>query len=195
MSRPTARTAESRRNSHRDRSRMNEQRYTERAAHQTLWFRKEKLNVGGIVRANITHGLPDTPDLSQRECDFDRHQHGNGLAEARAGRELPLPRRFHGFLIEPERRVERAHDFDVAHGAVGLNDALQQHGALNLRAHRLGGVLRLHFLEKLRRLDAVAGSIGASTGAAAPTFAEAGSGARADTGAGARAGAAATPAP
>ena len=67
----------------------------------------------------------------------------------RAGREPPLAGGLDRFLIEAERGVERADHSDVAHRAVRLHDALEQHGALNLRAHRLRGVLRLHFMSSL----------------------------------------------
>src|SRR5437773_5506209 len=45
------------------------------------------------------------PALSQRESDFDRDQHGDGLAQACAGRELPLARGSHRFLIDTERLI------------------------------------------------------------------------------------------
>ena len=55
-----------------------------------------------------------------------------------------------------------------------------QHGALNLRAHRVGGVLRLHLAHELRRGHAAAEPIGAAAGAAAAARTEARPGTRTD---------------
>ena len=75
----------------------------------------------------------------------------NRLAEARAGREAPLLGRLDRFLIEAEDRVERPDDLNVADRAVRPHDALEQDRALDLRAHRVRGVLRLHFAQDARQ--------------------------------------------
>ena len=64
--------------------------------------------------------------------------------------------------------------------AVGLNDALEQHFALNLRAHRLRGVLRLHFVKQASALRRHSRAIGAAAGAAAPAWAKPGALSRPD---------------
>ena len=88
--------------------------------------------------------------LSQRERQFDGDQHRHRLAQPLAGREPPLPRGLDGLLIEAEARVERAHDLALAHRAVGCDHAVEHRGPLDLRAHRVGGVLRLHFAQQPR---------------------------------------------
>ena len=106
--------------------------------------------------------------------DGDRDEHRDRLALERAGLEAPLTCRFDRFLIEAERAIERPHDTDVADRTIGPDDALEQHFALNFRAHGLRGVLGLHFADKLRRFDAVAGLVRTAAGAAAPSLAKTG---------------------
>ena len=107
-----------------------------------------------------------------KQGQFYRHQDRHRLTHARAGREAPLSRRVDRFLIQAERRVERSDDLNVADAAVGFHDALEQHRALHLRAHRVGGVLRLHFAKHARQRDAVARTVHAAAGPAAASLAQ-----------------------
>ena len=81
---------------------------------------------------------------------------GTGSPRRVPGAKRHCLRGFDGLLIEAEGRVERSHHLHVADRAVGPDDALEQHRALHLRAHRVGGVLRLHFAQHARQRDAVA---------------------------------------
>src|SRR6185503_13046041 len=105
--------------------------------------------------------------LSQRKSQLDRDLHGDRLAEAGAGREAPFSCGGDGLLIEAEGRVERTDDLHIADRAVRPDDALEQDRALDLRAHRVGGVLRPLFVQHARKRDAVAGPVDAAAGAAA----------------------------
>src|SRR6185436_13764243 len=100
--------------------------------------------------------------LPERERQLDGDQDRNRLAESRARRETPLLRGFDGFLIEAEDAVERSQNLHVAHRTVRPDDALEQHRALDLRAHGVGGVLRLHLAQHARDCDAVARTVRAA---------------------------------
>ena len=56
----------------------------------------------------------------------------------------------------------------LADRPVGHHDGFEPHRALDFRAHRFGGVLRLHLAQHPRQLDAAAGAIRAAARAAAP---------------------------
>jgi hypothetical protein len=81
---------------------------------------------------------------------------------------------------------DRNEDLHVADRSVRANDALEQHRALHLGAHRVGGVLRLHFVHQTREDDAVAWAVHPAAGAATTAGAKPGS--RAGTDATARSG-------
>src|SRR5262249_55170875 len=84
-------------------------------------------------------------------------------------------------LIQPERRIERSLDLHFTDRAVGHHDALEQHDALNLRAHRVSCVLRLDVAQQARNLNAVAGTIRPTARAAAVAGPHARSLSRSDT--------------
>src|SRR5262245_9239656 len=118
----------------------------------------------GVPSDNIVDGVAD--NLEERERQFDRHEHSDGLSEARAGTEPPLLGGLDRFLVETEGGVERAHDLDAANAAIRQDDTFEEHRALDLGPHRVGGVLRLHFLRGLRQLHTVARPVRAAAGAA-----------------------------
>src|SRR5262245_17472330 len=111
---------------------------------------------------------PRVPRSAQCERELDADDDGHGLAEgnaaaavaapARARAEAPLLHRDDRLLIEAERRVERSRDLDAARidRAVGEDDRFHLDDALQLRAHRIAGVVRLHFLDQHGVRDAVA---------------------------------------
>src|SRR5262245_7975366 len=113
-----------------------------------------------------TSWMESLTNLSEREGQLDGDKDCDRLAEARARAEPPLFRSLDGFLVETERRVERSYDLDAADAAIRQDDALEEHRALDLGAHRVGGVLRLHFFRGLRQLHTIARPVRAAAGAA-----------------------------
>src|SRR5262245_47402540 len=146
------------------------------------------LRYGSALRVAIAgSGLP------QRKRQLYRHQDRDRFAEPSTRRKAPLSGRFDRLLIEAERRIERPDDLHVPDRAIRLDDALKEHGALNFRAHRIGGVLRLDFAQDARQRHTAARSVHAPARSAPASRTEAGSVSRADaastTGAGTTSGA------
>ena len=69
------------------------------------------------------------------------------------GREAPLLGGLDGLLVQTKHRIERPDDLHVADGAVLVDHTFHEHGALNLRAHRVGGVLRFDLVHHDRKGD------------------------------------------
>src|SRR5262245_53074916 len=96
------------------------------------------------------------------------------------GRETPLPHRLHSAVVEPA--AEAAQNAHVADGAVAPDHDLELDVSADVLTARVVGVVRFHFLQQPRRIDAAAGTIGSAAGpapgagpdAAALAFAEAG---------------------
>jgi len=109
-------------------------------------------------------------ELTKRKCQFDRDEHGDWFSEPRAGHEAPLLGGFDGFLIQSERRVQRANNLNLAHGSVRKDDTLEQDRSLDLCPHRIGRVLRLHFAKRLGQEHAIARAIRTSSGPATKPF-------------------------
>ena len=84
----------------------------------------------------------------------------------------------------PNDRIERAHHLHLADRAVRPDDALEEDRALHLRAHRVGGVLRLHLAKDDRSRHAIARPIGSAAGSAAASRSETRAGAWTDSGPG-----------
>src|SRR3954462_11208106 len=100
--------------------------------------------------------------LAQGERDFDEDQDGHRLAEAHAGFEAPLLKRFDRFLVEAKLLIEGVNDADLADGAVGHHDRFEFDETLNARAHGLARVVRFGFVNQHRRGDAIALAIDAA---------------------------------
>src|SRR5688572_29929321 len=99
------------------------------------------------MRPTILRDLRTLYDLSERKRDRDRHEHRDRLSLAGAWCEAPLTRGFDRFLVEAKGSIQRSNDAHVADGAVWLDDALEEYITLDLRAHRLCGVLGLDLLQ------------------------------------------------
>src|SRR5580765_1882785 len=112
--------------------------------------------------------------FTQREAQFDADEDGHWLAQSRARNESPLSGGLDRFLIEPECRIERLENLHIRHVAVGVDDALDQDGALDLRTHRVRGVIRFHLAQQPRHGDAVTGPIRAAARSTAAPRSEAG---------------------
>src|SRR5207249_4907918 len=115
---------------------------------------------------------------------LDDDLHVDRFAFELAGDEAPQLCSLDGFLVEAEGGIEGARDVAVGRRAVGADDAVDPGGALNLCAHRVGGVLRLHLFHHTRIGDAAPELIDAAARATAGAGAEAraGSGSAARTG-------------
>ena len=140
-----------------------------------------------VRHATAAHAAAITPDIaastnsiivlhssdgsSQFEFDgnFDDDVHGFALTPSR--RKLPLPDRGNGLLIEPLSKP--AQHGDVPDPAVAGDDDLEQDVARHPFPARLFGVVGLDLAQQARRLNAAAGSIRSTAGAAAGTLAEA----------------------
>src|SRR5262249_48359231 len=107
------------------------------------------------------------------EGELDGDLHRDWRAHAGARLESPLLRGCDRLLIQTERRVERANDLNIRNRSIGPHDALQQNSALNLCAHGVAGVLRLHLANDPRQRDAVPWLIDAAACAAAKPWPEA----------------------
>lgn len=99
--------------------------------------------------------MPSPTNLLQAELQRDGQVHGDGVAVQRSGLVAPLPKSFHGGLMQYRRAVENFHggdfaggvdqrvDFHVAAdallfgvGRVHRRDGLQQPGIFDIAAHR-----------------------------------------------------------
>src|SRR5688572_24837328 len=92
--------------------------------------------------------------LPQGERQLDRYRDGDRAAADHPGLESPLFRREQGFFVEAELPVERSRHAHITDAAVRQDDAFEPYRALYLGAHRVGGVLRLHLLNRNRRGNA-----------------------------------------
>src|SRR5688500_1031546 len=92
--------------------------------------------------------------LPQGERQLDRYRNGDRAAADHPGLESPLFRREQGFFIETELSVERSRHAHITDAAVRQDRAIEPHGPLYFGAHRVGGVLRLHLVNRNRRGDA-----------------------------------------
>src|SRR5687767_12608905 len=68
---------------------------------------------------------------AEREGQFDGDDDRHRLTLPHARAEFPHLRGLDRFLIEPENRIERARDLDLADAAIRHDDALQPDGALD----------------------------------------------------------------
>jgi hypothetical protein len=108
--------------------------------------------------------------LSQREGQLDRDDDRNFLSLIPARDKSPLPHGLDRFLIQTEHRIERADDLNAPTLSGRFDDAFDLNTALNLRAHRVGRVLRLGISKQARTLDTASRTVRATARSAAKTF-------------------------
>src|SRR5688572_16327570 len=136
-------------------------------------FMTRSFSTGECERVDSSAGRARAGRLSrgrrsaEGEGEFARNQHSNRFSDPCARLEAPLLGGLDGFLIETERRVERLDDVYAADRAVCTHDTLEQDRTLDLRAHSVGGVLRLHLADDAWVDDAAPGAIHAAAGASA----------------------------
>src|SRR3954452_4206298 len=89
------------------------------------------------------------------ELELELDAAGHGAPLFLAGREQPLLRGFHRGLVQAVGAIERSVDLDVRNLAIGLDNGVELHDTLDLRAHRFARVLRIDLTKRHGHRDTV----------------------------------------
>ena len=128
----------------------------------------------------VVFGAVRVVSSTQLELHRDFDDDVNRRAQTMGGREAPLADRLHGALVET--RSEPLQHLDVAHRSISPHDNFQHDVADEITLPCFFGVIRFHFAQKPRRLDAAAGTEWTAARAASRSWSDAGAVAFADTG-------------
>ena len=91
------------------------------------------------------HTLPFTL-LKYIEEYFDDHTNRYRLSEPCAGSKTPLPNRRYRLIVQAKDLVQGFDNLYVTHRAIRQYNCFDPHYAVNLGAHRVGGVLSLDLM-------------------------------------------------